>query len=224
MPDIDEASTLLVAVAEVPSVERLAPVVALARLTGWRLEFVHVVSPPALEATTGGDLDLSAAAPVLSEVADRLRAEGVDAVAHRVTGPTIDTLLTTADERGAAMIVIMARTHERSGRLLLGSTTASLIKATDRPVLVLPLDDDRAEGGYRSSLDRLLDRVEREDADGLDELREVASARLADDVDDEQAQRLDKRLASILHRFETDHPTLVRAINDVSYYLSGMGI
>ena len=31
-------------------------------------------------------------------------------------------------------------------------------------------------------------------------------------------------LLELLERFETDHPDLVKAINDVSHYLSGMGI
>lgn len=31
-------------------------------------------------------------------------------------------------------------------------------------------------------------------------------------------------LKATLERFETDHPELTRAVNDVSYYLSGMGI
>ena len=33
-----------------------------------------------------------------------------------------------------------------------------------------------------------------------------------------------EHLRKTLERFETDHPELTRAVNDVSYYLSGMGI
>ena len=218
-----ESVTVVVALDDEPTVEQLEPVLGLARLGGWRIDLVHVVSPPPLDATTERDLDHSQA-PVLSDIAHTLRADGFDVFAHRVSGPIIETLLNTATELEAGLVVILARTHERQGRTLLGSTTSALLKASDVPVLVLPQEASADDRGYRSSLVRLVDRVEREDAEAANAVREAAAARLSEGGDEERSRRLDERLRDALHRFETDHPTLTRAINDVSYYLSGMGI
>ena len=49
-------------------------------------------------------------------------------------------------------------------------------------------------------------------------------ARTAATDEDEERRNPAEYLVDALHRFETDHPLLTKAVNDVSHYLSGMGI
>lgn len=71
---------------------------------------------------------------------ERARRAGLDA-APRVSandGPIAETILAHADEIGADLIVVDAsRLIGREG-LMLGSVFQSLVRETDRPVLVVP--------------------------------------------------------------------------------------
>lgn len=59
--------------------------------------------------------------------------------------------------------------------------------------------------------------------DRLDRLDRVANG--VDDAEDEEDHEGPiEALRDALHRFETDHPVLTSAINNVSHYLSGLGI
>jgi len=94
---------------------------------------------------------------------------------------------------------------------------------------------------YRAAVGRLVEAIDR-DGDGqpteelrraaLDELARPAvpggeameiGTRVADEEDGDRRNPAEF-LLDALHRFETDHPLLTKAVNDVSHYLSGMGI
>lgn len=85
----------------------------------------------------------------------------------------------------------------------------------------------------RAALANLIDAIdEAGPSSESGELRRMAEARLerldrpADGVDgdDEEHEGPLDALRDALHRFETDHPVLTSAINNVSHYLSGLGI
>lgn len=63
-----------------------------------------------------------------------LDADGL-AVADEVTVP--DTLLRVAKEQDSAALVVGSHGHSTLGEILLGSTTHTLLKQADRPVIVV---------------------------------------------------------------------------------------
>lgn len=58
-----------------------------------------------------------------------------------VLGPTVDTIISTAERLGVGWIVV--GTHGRTGlrHLLLGSVSEGIIRRADSPVVVVPPDD-----------------------------------------------------------------------------------
>ena len=128
------------------------------------------------------------------------------------------------------IICLVGHKHNVAHRVFLGSVAASLLKVSERPVLVLPPNDSSKGGskGVEVAVDRLLDVIDRnerspEDAPvgDLTELREAAQGWISQP---DPAQHSGNRLREAVRRFETDHPSLTRAVNDVAYYLSGMGL
>jgi hypothetical protein len=107
---------------------------------------------------------------------------------------------------------------------------------------------DPSSGGEASTSEDLREAIQHlidviDDADGREgtaELRRVAQAHLGDDGPSSPAgsgsgpgregdegddhHNPAEVLRDALHRFETDHPDLTAAINNVSHYLSGLGI
>jgi nucleotide-binding universal stress UspA family protein len=65
-------------------------------------------------------------------------------VAVKATGPVWKTILETADQRDAAMIVIGSRGFTGVHSMLLGSVSSAIVHHADRPTLVIhrPSDDD----------------------------------------------------------------------------------
>jgi nucleotide-binding universal stress UspA family protein len=70
--------------------------------------------------------------------ADRLRAEGIDAKALLVQGPTVETILQQAKELGADLIVAGSHGHSALRDLLLGSVSEGLVRKAECPVLIVP--------------------------------------------------------------------------------------
>ena len=188
----------------------------LALATGWPVVLIHAVPPgSSTEAVEDARRRLATSAATFVE-------DGVYARSSVLVGPPVDVILAEAETDRASLIVMVGRRHDVDGRPLLDSVTSALLKVVDRPVLVIPSGPGPARPGFVAAVDRLVDLIDREDVDRLAELREVALDRLPEHADDDR--RLNRRLRDALHRFETDHPTLTAAINDVSYHLSGMGI
>ena len=74
----------------------------------------------------------------LQALADRLRDSGYVAQALLLEGATVATLMKCAEEHDAVILVVGSHGHSAVHDLLMGSTTSALIRAADRPVVVLP--------------------------------------------------------------------------------------
>ena len=166
----------------------------------------------------------------LAASAAALVERGIEAESRVLAGPPVDVIVATAESVDAGLIVVVGRRHEIDGRIVMGSVTSSLLKVTDRPVLVLPAGAGPSRPGFTAAVERLLDLIDRPadgndpDDESRDELRRAATARLPPPPTEAARRRLDQRLRDALHRFETDHPSLTQAIDDVAHHLSAMGI
>ena len=222
--------SILVAVDLPPERIDFEPVVELSLATGWPIHLLHAAAPEPVFVgydNPGGVLDsfhrdreLADEYEQLTEHVTALAARGVTATPHVELGPTVELIRAKADEWNAAFIVIVGHKHNVAHRLVLGSVASTLLKAATRPVLVLPMPDEGSTG-MAPAVDRLIDVLDREaDSPELVELRAEAETELAGPVSEETSRSFRKRL----QEFEVDHPSLTRAINDVSYYLSGIGL
>lgn len=200
----------------------------LALATGWPLILVNAVP----ENSTAEQIDEIDRRLIGS--AEAFAEHGIDTRTATLVGPPVDVILAEAEAVQAAVIVMIARRHDLHGRPMLDSVTSALLKVVDRPVLVLPSGPGPARPGFVAAVDRLVDLIDRTGGDQPDseradefeqlaELRQAALDRLPAESEPDRS-RLDQRLRDALHRFETDHPTLTAAINDVAYHLSGLGI
>lgn len=211
--------SILVAVDPPGSAPESAAIDTLALATGWPLDLVHAAAPDTEPA------EVEAIGRVLAEHAEAFSERGIEAEGHVLVGPPVDVVITAAETLGAAMIVVVGHRHDVGRRTVLGSFASALLKVADRPVLVLPAGPAHSQPGFVAAVDRLIELIDRDvGADGLSELREAAEAQLEAPSSEAARRHLGQRLVDALHRFETDHPNLTAAINDVSYYLSGMGI
>jgi len=80
---------------------------------------------------------------------------------------------------------------------------------------------DNSRPGYDQAVDRLVAILD-EATDEQHRLAEIRREAHGVKRGDSPEQR--GRLAAAIERFETDHPTLSKAIGDVAYYLSGSGV
>ncbi len=192
----------------------------LALATGWRVDILHVAAPGADE----GALDR--ARGELTAQASALAGEGVEVSVDVRIGPPVDVILLTAEELDSAMVIMAGHRHDIGSRPMMGSVTSALLKVSERPVLVIPAGAGRPEPGLVGSVDRLIELIDRHpgEVERYAELRQAAAEQLVDPTSPQARRRLHERLRDSLHRFETEHPSLTAAINDVSYHLSGMGI
>ncbi len=71
--------------------------------------------------------------------ADRLRDAGVDTTAILVRGPTVETLLATAEKQGSDLIIVGSHGRGMVAEMLLGSVSQGLIRAGRCPVTVVPV-------------------------------------------------------------------------------------
>ncbi len=220
---------------------QLSPLLLLGRQANWRVHLLHAPAPePAFVGYAGPDqererqhyqAELKQLHEQLIETARLFDRAGMETVVHLTAGPVVDTILATAAQTNAELIAIVGHKHNVAHRLLLGSVASTILKAASQPVLVLPATA-AAENhpGMETAVDRLLEVIDRpEPGRGSDlgpeliRLREAA-AELRDEPESESEEKRRRSLLDALHRFETEHPTLTRAINDVAYYLSGTGI
>jgi nucleotide-binding universal stress UspA family protein len=136
---------------EAQSRKILAQAESLAQAFEAKIWLVHIVAP-------NPDFVGYEAGPqvVREQLADELRQEhrdletlvheiterGFDAEGRLIQGPTVDTLLQTANQTNADLIVIGAHRHGWLYKMVIGSTTDALIDRASRPVLVVPVDQD----------------------------------------------------------------------------------
>lgn len=64
--------------------------------------------------------------------------QGIEAKAHLVEGPTVETIFHEAHVADAGMIVIGSHGHGAVYNVLVGSVSAGVLKAAQCPVLVIP--------------------------------------------------------------------------------------
>jgi nucleotide-binding universal stress UspA family protein len=72
------------------------------------------------------------------QIADRLRENGVDADSKVTDGPATLAVMRVVDEVDADLIVLVTKGLEGLSRVVLGSVTETAIRASHRPVLVVP--------------------------------------------------------------------------------------
>lgn len=226
--------SILVAVDLPPERADFGPVFELANATGWNVHVLHAAAPePAFVGydAAGGihdsfqrDRELAYEYEQLTEHVALFESEGITATAHVEIGQTVDLILKKAAEWNAAFIVVVGHKHSVAHRLVLGSVASTLLKVATLPVLVLP-PPDTSDDASAASVDRLIDLIDREDTEAeLANLREAAAAHLAEPASPENRDHLGGRLRDAVQGFEVNHPSITRAINDVSYYLSGIGL
>ncbi len=74
----------------------------------------------------------------LETLADDLTRQGVPSSAHERDGDVVEEILKTADELAVNLIVMGSHGHGSVYNLLVGSVTEGILKASRRPVLLVP--------------------------------------------------------------------------------------
>lgn len=132
----------------------VAEAAVLARALGCGLHLIHVAAPePDFVGydRPGGPYDRDRRAGELAVEHEQLRdlAASVEDPQLEVTplvviGPTVETLLAEADRFDAALVVVGSHGHRPLHRLLVGSTTDGLLRASSRPVVIVPVPRETA--------------------------------------------------------------------------------
>ena len=74
----------------------------------------------------------------LQQLADRLRASGVETTALQLQGKTVETVIAEADKLQAALIVLGSHGHGAVYNMLVGSVAEGIVRASKVPVLLVP--------------------------------------------------------------------------------------
>ena len=74
----------------------------------------------------------------IQNIAEQLRTEGLQAKALLVHGPTVETIIDTAEKLDVNMIILGSHGRGAMYQLILGSVSAGVIHKSRRPVLVIP--------------------------------------------------------------------------------------
>ena len=125
-------------------VERAA---GLAKALAARLWLLHVampdpdfvgydVGPPSARQSRATELRDEHRA--LQAIAERLRADGIEATSLLVQGPTVETILAEAGKVSADLIAVGSHGHGALHRALVGSVSEGLLRHADRPLLIVP--------------------------------------------------------------------------------------
>lgn len=145
----------------------LEEAIRLAKLTGGQLRLIHVVDELSLAAGMGAyagpiegwaDELRDAGQKLLDEASAAAQAAGVahDAVVHdNIGAPVTDVVLHEAQSWPADVIVIGTHGRRGVGRMLLGSSAETIVRAAPVPVLLVrtpeeaaPKKDDSSDGGH----------------------------------------------------------------------------
>lgn len=207
--------------------EDVETIASLAKTDQWELTLAHVVSPPpvAFAPEFGGFLppdpvDTRRAETAVEEIAESFRSHDLVVDTMVEVGEPIYGIIRAANAVNASMIVAVARHHNLLHRAVLGSVVSGLVKSSPRPVLVLP-DRERRASELDCAVDRLFEVADRHDKDvDLTEMKEALDAHRAAPTSEEHRFALHRAL----QRLEQDHPELVIATNNVSFYLRTVGI
>ena len=114
---------------------------AAAELAGQSGAKVDVVSADGVDLEAFSTVPRSEAAQpaerAAEAVAERIRAAGIEATAHTLSGPVVRSVLLFAEEHDADVIVCGGSTRGAVARRLLGDHSIQLIRRSRRPVLVI---------------------------------------------------------------------------------------
>ena len=114
---------------------------AAAELAGQSGAAVDVVSADGIDVEAFSTLPRAEAAEpaerAAAAMAERMRAAGVDATPHTLSGPVVRSVLVFAEDRDADLIVCGGSTRGALARRLLGDNSIQLIRRARRPVLVI---------------------------------------------------------------------------------------
>ena len=114
---------------------------AAAELAGQSGAVVDVVSADGVDLEAFSTVPRSEAAEPATQaaeaVAERIRAAGVDATAHTLSGPVVRSVLLFAEDRDADVIVCGGSSRGAIARRLLGERALQRIRRSRRPVLVI---------------------------------------------------------------------------------------
>ncbi len=78
----------------------------------------------------------------LQNMAEVIRAEGIECEALMVQGPAADVILYEADKLDIDLIVIGSHGHGSMFNLLVGSVCNAVIKKSKRPILLIPTEEE----------------------------------------------------------------------------------
>jgi len=142
---------ILVAVDLSPASEKVVEAAGnVAKLTGAKVYILHVAEPdPDFVGYDAGPevVRTQVAGEMRREhrdvqaLAEKLRGDGLDAIALLVQGPTVATTLKEADKLKAELIVVGTHGHGAVYDVLIGSYSAGIIRKSTLPVLVVPIRD-----------------------------------------------------------------------------------
>ena len=142
---------ILAAVDFSPVTERVVDVLRqMAATFPAEVRLVHVAPPePAFVGYVAGPAvvrdqvatELHASHQQLQELADRLRADGVDTTALQLQGATVATILAEAERLPAELIVLGSHGRGAVHHLLVGSVTDGVVRSAKVPVLLVPARD-----------------------------------------------------------------------------------
>ena len=121
-----------------------------AKLTGTTVYVLHVAEPEPdfVGYDAGPDVvrkqvaeELHREHRAVQAYAKELRADGIEATALLIRGPTVKTTLKEAESLDAGMIIIGSHGHGAVYDVLVGSYSAGIIRKSTLPVLVVPVQD-----------------------------------------------------------------------------------
>ena len=123
--------------------EAVAVGLELAKEQGADVTFVHVVPPDEIRGGRGGShamthtdgIDESESA--LKAAADAAEGADVSYALERISGETVDSIVSLADSKGADLIVVGSRGRGPVGSALLGSVSHGVVRQAKRPVLIV---------------------------------------------------------------------------------------
>jgi len=140
---------ILVAVDLSPASEKVVEAAGrVARLTGAKVYILHTAEPEPdfVGYDAGPEVVRTQVANEyrrehrdVQALADKLRADGLDASALLIQGPTVETALKEAENLDAELIVVGTHGHSAVYDVLIGSYSAGIIRKSKRPVLVVPI-------------------------------------------------------------------------------------
>lgn len=119
----------------------------LAKKLGAKIWLLHIAEPD--PTFVGYDNDPQAMRKVIAEtfhqehnalqrLSGELRAEGLECTALLVQGPVVSKILSEAEKLAAEMIILGSHGYGAMKRLLVGSTSESLLEQTKVPLVVIP--------------------------------------------------------------------------------------